>query len=506
MNRPISENISGCSKINVTAAANTESKAQTYSPIELNQESEKDVYVFVHGFSSNYHDLLPIAHDYANQGHMCVLLRFPDALSMSTTISEESLSNWTNQVVDSVNEHISQGRRVFIVGFSFGATIALNAATKCEIGVAGVVAISAFFAPRMKRLSKLFQWLGRKFPLVELPRWKQTTAWRPIDMPDLLPQVQLFALDRVISKASDVQKKMHLIRCPVLFLHSIDDWLASYRATVEAVHRMAPEMAHLLTLRNQNHWLQFDMHPAAIRDVADAFFAMVTSRDENEEQYQDDILVEELSQGHQEIRHWGAVVLRIFVGFITLLSALLWSSFDIVHHGHLPQAPLFLSLYSFIGAGYIILISVYFFYMVRAEVYLKHHIEPICRGISWVTFRTTTAASGKISRHFTQYAAIPITVLPLIGSSIALGFSCIEYFSYWKDNPFLWIIPVFCGVFIVSAAFAASKLLLFAERELYGAWRPHKLTSPLSQAIQSLQSSILAASVRQPTEISNDKV
>jgi hypothetical protein len=313
-------------------------------------------------------------------------------------------------------------------------------------------------------------------------------------------------LEPVLDKGREVFQVLHSVRSPVLFLHSIDDQVACYKTTVEAVRKMAPEKVHLVTLRNQNHWIQFDLHPAAIREVADSFFEMTNSQLNdtlNEKSF------ERLTQANEEARHWARVVLQIFAGFVTLFGALLAISIETVLNSN-KNAPLMLSLYSALLSGYVIMVSVYFFYLVRAEVYLKHHIEPLFSGLTWATFRTTQFASGKVSRYFTQFAAIPMTVLPLIGAFFTLGSALLLLYydpSFSLSNPLdpLPILGVILSILLsFGAVLAVINLLRFTQKELYGMPRPLKMTLRLSEAKHRLHATTTPAAIKQPTIEASD--
>jgi hypothetical protein len=181
----------------------------------------------------------------------------------------------------------------------------------------------------------------------------QTTGWGKIDLTLPTKHVPMDEVLQVLGSAPDLLQGAPLIQSPVLLLHSMDDWLSDYDEVAKLARRLS-KTVHLVTLRHLNHWVQFDIPPKKLANLIETFAV-----DDNK-QPDNSILSERYRQGREEARHWAAVVLRIFIGYVTLASGAVAATTRLGGAENATPSSLHLSLFALFTASYLILLSAYF--------------------------------------------------------------------------------------------------------------------------------------------------
>lgn len=458
-------------------------------------------YLFVHGYGSATQDLIPLATHINAQGNNCAILRLHGHGRKAEELVGLRYTDWLDQLRELHSHYRTLFPEVYLVGFSLGATLCLQLAT--ETRVAGVVAISTFLKPPRTThcLAKL---IGAVRVAKYYPRILQVTDQRTKKQ---LSYYRYLPVQETLTLISDVaQASPHLasVQCPVLFFHSVNDRVSDYWEVVAYAETLAHDDTCLVNFRHLGHFVHFDVPLPLFYNVVTAFFETYKA---GETRQMDDNFEESLRDASEyasaELRHWSDILFRLIVGFFTIFGALLYYSLPKVLEGD-PGTPYYLLAYSILTSTFLIMASLYFFYVNRVNVFMKHHIEPYLPCASWAAFRTSTYLGGKESRRMTSSLSLA-TVLPAAAISLgSLGYAVVQYrhrfFSFGSDDILLFAIAVVAVMLILRAIASGRALSRYTERELYRIPAPRRSFAHLQRPIQTLCLSVNPGVVVQPEE------
>lgn len=222
------------------------------------------VYVFIHGLGMGAHDLIALALSFVRAGHAIALMQLQGHGDTTAAYEKATYWDWLNQIDGVCAPLTATSREVVLVGYSLGATLALDYASTHK--VAGVVGISTFFAPRRFWVAHLVlpfaRFLGirreRRFPLTtRLATHKKLSYHR---------HLSVLHLAEAVRHGDRVRGMRTTLDTPVLFVHSTLDPLASHQA-VERYAREHTTDSSLVFVRELSHFLQFDVPSDLLRDV-----------------------------------------------------------------------------------------------------------------------------------------------------------------------------------------------------------------------------------------------
>ncbi len=434
--------------------------------IVLEGDPNGPAFIFIHGLGTTPADLHPLARAFNQLGFPCEILQLAGHGGNSENLRNAAYAQWLEQLEMAHQRFQRENRPVFLVGFSLGATLAIDFAI--EHPVAGVLAISSFFTPTSPRLARLVLAVVRRLPKARFRRRLQTTVRQTRRELSATPHLPVESCDVMLDAGRRTLQRVHLLRCPLLLLHSLSDRLASYDSSAWVARSSGSATCRLVTLHGLNHFLQFDVAPPALRDLALQFFGL--EEGEQNVHPRESHLAEAIEQCREDARHWSRILFQLILAFFSVFGALVYFSLKEILQGE-DKAPHFLVAYALVSSVYVLLASLYFFYLNRVTVFLKHHIEPQIRGLPWVTYRTLRPASGNTSLIMSRLLAAPILALPLVISASAIAYAVGAYPDRFMElalrNVFLQ--ASLCCTFglLVVAVLSVCQLLRYTNTELY---------------------------------------
>jgi len=456
------------------------------------RDHERPIFVFLHGLGSSEADLCPLAHEFEQRGYGVESLHLPIHWSRVDAIQDRDVDGIIEGIRIEMTRH--DGRPVFLIGFSAGASLAILYAQKHE--VAGVFAISAFLGPRHVLLARLIEPLAKHFPSARVPRFPQTTVKATRAQLATSPPLSIHA--RQIAIAIGVQAFTALggVKCPVLFFHSFDDKVSSYDKVADAFKACPSSHGRMISFDGLNHYLQFDIPSFRICEFVLRYFELID--DKHIAEVQEVSATDMLKIYADERRHWSLVLFQVIVGSFTVFGFLLYNSLSELAKDP-TLMPIYLASYSIVSSVYIVLSMLYFFYSNRADVYIKMYIEPLTPLISWSTFRTNPFVLGRGSQFVTRVAAVPLVVLPSLVSVISI-LTC--FTNYYHDVTGKGDVKL--GAFIVVALLSAfSVVFAFQFSRFTGRWlriapAAERTDQQTEAVLHQLYRSISPGCVRQP--------
>jgi pimeloyl-ACP methyl ester carboxylesterase len=458
-------------------------------------------FVFLHGLGSSEADLYPLACALHALGHTCEIVYLPihaDNIGQAYMLCARHMLENLHSTLSKYNG------KVFLVGFSTGAALALLYAATHE--VAGICAISTFFSPYRAKAAKFAAAVSAVFPRIPLPRRSHTTKKETRNELVVSPTLPIGALRLAIDLGEEAFRRIQEIACPILFFHSFNDKVSSYGSVASAV-RLCSATSRLVTLSCLKHYVQFDIPIPRICAFIYKFFGIKKITEENPnanaasgvEQLR--AYAEILRVYNDEKRHWALILFQVIAGALAIFALMMYSTLGDVMSGS-DKSPYILISYSIIASFYVTMAILYLFYVNRLDAYIKMFVEPLIRGVSWVTFRTNSFVSGSESPNITRLSTIPLVMLPIILGFGALGICAVQYMSQifviqsmtWPLAAF-WMIAFFLSVYSLLFAIRHSG---FGRRWLYLIPAPEETDQETETLLQNLFRSISPGCVRQP--------
>ncbi len=232
--------------------------------MDLGPEDAAVAVLLVHGFigaTTNFGEL-PLK--LADAGYKVRALRLPGHGTTPFELRDTLDSEVLGAVLDELEGLQERHEHVFIIGHSMGGSLSTLAASTREVD--GLVLAAPYF-----RVS--YEW----YYLLRPETWTTLTAWAVrwiykgdpfirVNRPDAkdkivsyrwVPTEGTLAADRLAMLARSPET-LEKITCPVLLLHSPDDFAASPRAAQRAVEKMGANQKKLLWLENSDHHIFWD--------------------------------------------------------------------------------------------------------------------------------------------------------------------------------------------------------------------------------------------------------
>jgi pimeloyl-ACP methyl ester carboxylesterase len=375
--------------------------------VVLRGQPNRAVFVFLHGLGSSEADIYPLACTFNERGYTCELVPLPINANSVGDLRESHLSSILETLHHTVNKYSS---KIFLVGFSTGAALALLFAANHKVD--GVFALSPFFTPYRKRLATIAITAARLFPSFSIRRRAHVTN-KQIRKELILSRTLPFSAIRFAVTVGNLAfKQVSQIDCPILFFHSLDDKVAHYESTSEAV-RFCKSECRLVSLNCLDHFLQFDITTSKVCDFVTHFFKLPSPNilGYPSPSPSDFLKVSSdlLKLYSDDRRQWTLILFQILAGALAAFAVLLYKTVDEIDG---DSGPYYLSVYGVAASIYLIIATLYFNYANRVDVYIKMHIEPFIPTMSWATFRTSRFAAGRRIGSLTARATRPLYVVP----------------------------------------------------------------------------------------------
>ena len=455
--------------------------------------AEAPLFLFIHGYASAPQDTLPLAQYINEKGYNCALVFLMGHGRNAEAMTGLQYADWVKQSRAFCQYYKRKYKNVYLIGFSLGATLCLHLAS--EEAFDGVVAISTFIRPPTlaRRVLQLAEALGLK----RVPRLLQVThkaTKREIVYSKYFLVRETASL---IAATSQVTSRIEKVKCPVLFLHSTDDKVSDYWTIASMAKSLAPNNSTLVTFRCLKHFLHFDVPLSSLFPVIEAFFwTDITDEDPKK----CDFIKDALTHASEELRHWSGMVFQLIVGFFSVFGALVYFSLPDVL-GKKGSAPYFLASYSMLASFFLVLLALYFFYVNRVNVFLKHHIEPYLPCVSWTSYRTSNIFAGRESERMTNQVSLAVVGLPLAISIGSIIYTFVEYgerfFVFEPRNILLMAAIATAIVLNLSATGSLIVLSKYTKRELYRIPVAGGKFRQIQAAVQSLYLSVSPGVVAQ---------
>lgn len=249
--------------------------ASALSDDRLDLGEGSDAVLLLHGFSGSPFELRPLAEGLARAGFRCSIPRLPHGGDF-TSLASTGEADWMAAAHDELDRlREESGGKVFVVGFSAGACMALRMAAERP----GDLAALALLAPALslRGNARLFRhlfrsrFLARRIPEVSKGRMdvRDQTGRREVPYLDRLPTAAALPLHRLIEEA---RKALPQVRTPALVLWGEKDTVVPRSAVVHAAKKIGSGPARLAIFPRSAHQLALDGEREAVAAEVARFF------------------------------------------------------------------------------------------------------------------------------------------------------------------------------------------------------------------------------------------
>lgn len=377
-------------------------------------------FIFVHGYGNSPADFGRIQAFARTEGIRAEFLLLSGHENYDDDFVQVNWLHWTEQINSIVDAEVNAGFTPYLVGFSIGATLALDYAS-ADDRVAGVVGIAPFLG--FDSLRKFAIKMVSSLPC-ELS-FKRNSAAKKLKPPKSAKFSERFnfsSLNNIQNQAERISKEV-VVTQPVLLMHSTNDPIASFAEAYKHVGSVC-ERYHLMRFHDGGHFLPLYFDPRYFFDVVCGYFDIssnIVPIEENTEDY----FMKEYDMVSVEHRFWSDILFKLLGAFFVGMGALIYNTLPKVLDGTKEGSYYVLSYWTIV-AVYTILSTLYFFYTLRTQHFLVDYFPYI----NFHRFKVNKFMSGRMSSVFTRNTAFSIIVIPQFVSIFCIF--CL-YFIYRKD-------------------------------------------------------------------------
>lgn len=374
--------------------------------------------IFVHGYGSSSKDFSDLPRVFESNGYRVDVLTMPGHCDianqrMSPMISSiRDFDSYEELIMEKISRYDDEESDLFLIGFSFGATVCLNLPNLKR--VKAIIAISPFLG--------LSRW--NNFLISSLPRFTDSFSFPRIlsvtrkDVAESLDTSEYFnirSVKRVCWYSEKVLKHRHSQHTPTLIIHSISDAVSSYEKSVKYANGCRT-LIDFVPLDGLNHFIVHDLNNVSLYEFLNC--SLYTELQNNESAADVSSQFCEISNEH---RFWAKVIFNLILAFFTVFGVHIYQTLPAVLNKE-PGSPYYLLSYSTVISIYIMLATMYLFFLARTQVYLSLFVEPFMHGIGFQRYKANGHISGSISTVFTRNSSVPIAILPLSVSILSMVF------------------------------------------------------------------------------------
>ncbi|MDZ7816898.1 MAG: alpha/beta fold hydrolase [Planctomycetota bacterium] len=256
------------------------------APFSLTPEGESatEAVMFVHGFGDCPMDFAQLPQLVARDGYAVRAVLLAGHGTSPRELKHVTVQDHLSHLGDEYARLAKSYDKVHLVGFSFGGTLSTILAARAEKRPASLTLLAPCFEVSRRRSfllspeswAKTFGWM--------IPYVSKVEAFPPTNDPSMRGKVFSYRYVPtnsvvVLSEAEQVARNPETLSRrsgPALFIHSLDDRVASFDASLKAYRQLAtkPENKVFVELHRSNHLLMWDYEREIVRDRVCDFFGV----------------------------------------------------------------------------------------------------------------------------------------------------------------------------------------------------------------------------------------
>lgn len=254
------------------------------------------MFVLLHGLGMGVQDLSPLARALMLSGASVSLVLLKGHGDEEAVHFAAAYDDWLGQIEAVCAPFYAAGRPVVLVGYSLGATLALDHAADWPVDA--VVGISTFLATRRLFLPHVILPLAERAGIRRIARTPLTTTFQTHKKLSYHRYMSLKQLREAMLRARRVRYRGISSELRALFLHSSFDPLASHNVLLAYADKLKVP-AHVELVRELSHFLQFDIPPEIMVKLIRCFIGLSSKQDPEAQRRFD----EARTTWHASVRH-----------------------------------------------------------------------------------------------------------------------------------------------------------------------------------------------------------
>ena len=221
---------------------------------ELNLSSRKGVMI-IHGFSSTTHEIAPLAHFLAEKGFRISAKNLPGHATTVEDCNATKYTNWLNAVEQNLAELSNDCDKLYVVGLSMGGILGLYLSTLFPIDKL-VIAAPVISFKNPFQVNVLIPLLNRI--IVKQKKNKHPSGYNTIKKYSGYDAYPLIALNQFRKMNSFVSKRLHRVKCPLLYVHSENDKVSLSKNIDIIMNKVKSKDKQKLIVKKASHHLFYD--------------------------------------------------------------------------------------------------------------------------------------------------------------------------------------------------------------------------------------------------------
>lgn len=439
-------------------------------------------FVLIHGFGNTTKEMERFKLWLQDAGISCSQIQLPFHASQEDFVEfeiESFLSSFRLQLLEEFRDHSSEETVVVSTSLSSLAIAYLQA----ELPRFKHVALAPYLGANSWR-SSLLRIFGALYPSLWFKRKRDAdTGVRHVDF-SLSSKLNVAATLQVDELAADVRKRINGFGEDALIIHSFSDRVAAFGHST-AFFECNRAGCDFITLLGAPHSFSNSLNPEALYDLMNEHFCGPEDSLESELA----VAATQFTELNIEHRSWANKIFSLIVGFVTAFSVLTYQTLGDVLDGA-ASAPYFLMAYATIIYLYVLVASLYYYYLNRTQNYLSAYVEPVMGGVGFQQFKLSRNLSGSESVSLTFNTSFALVVMPFLIASVAIVYTVVAYYdrviSFDIANAFLqfWL-GTNLALYVLSQI-SAVRLAKSTKKTIYAPPIPFKRTMRKTERIVRL--------------------
>jgi len=221
---------------------------------ELNEDSKKGVMI-IHGFSSTTAEITPLAHFLADQGFRISARNLPGHGTTINDCNKTRYNDWFNFIEQNLAELSIDCDELYVIGLSMGGILGLYLATLFPINKLVIAAPVISFKDPFK-MNVLVPFLNRI--VVKQKKGKHPSGYNTIQNYSGYDHYPLIALNEFRKMNKIIFKKLHQVKCPVLYVHSKNDKVSLEKNIGLIMNNISSNKKEKLIVKQASHHLFYN--------------------------------------------------------------------------------------------------------------------------------------------------------------------------------------------------------------------------------------------------------
>jgi len=210
--------------------------------------------ILIHGFTGTPYDLKELAEFLHSKNISVKAPLLPGHGSHWSDLEKVSAKDWQEAIDNELKNYFEEFKKIYLIGYSFGANLALNMAVKYPEKISGIVSLGISVYLRndwsARLLLPIVHNLFKKYrkPYIRnklLEEYEDSGAYAHI------PTKSVYDFYQFIDQYT--KKELPEVKVPILIIHSVDDKVTHPKSSIFVHQKISSPQKELLIVDDINH-------------------------------------------------------------------------------------------------------------------------------------------------------------------------------------------------------------------------------------------------------------